>query len=71
MSTYYVESFLEEKKGAILVKWQGYDNPDDNTWEPKKNLREDLGMTVYSTLISNMVTRGLPKAQGTNPPSEK
>lgn len=71
MPTYYVESFLQEKKGAVLVKWKDYDNPGDNTWEPKKNLREDLGMTVYSTLIANMVTRGLPKAEGTDLSSQK
>ena len=23
-----------------LVKWRGYDDPDDNTWEPKENLEE-------------------------------
>jgi hypothetical protein len=37
-----VESFIDYKpqktdkfmKFDILVKWKGYDDPDENTWEP-------------------------------------
>jgi len=40
--TYEVEKILEkrEEDGAIeyLIKWEGYDKEEDNTWEPKKNL---------------------------------
>jgi len=44
---YEVESILQKrtKKGKIeyFVKWKGWDNPDDNTWEPVDNLDcEDL-----------------------------
>merc|ERR1719318_601033 len=41
---YEVEKILEKRtqKGNIeyLVKWKNYDDPDDNTWEPKDNLKE-------------------------------
>ena len=39
---YEVEKILRHKltDGAYLylVKWKGYDDPSDNTWEPKENL---------------------------------
>ena len=35
---YEVETIINKRvrKGKIeyLVKWKGWDNPDDNTWEP-------------------------------------
>jgi len=38
---YVVESILDKRvrRGEIeyLIKWKGYDNPEDNTWEPKGN----------------------------------
>ena len=41
---YEVEKIMEKRiqKGNIeyLVKWKNYDDPDDNTWEPKDNLKE-------------------------------
>ena len=42
---YEVETVLDKrtKKGGqveYLVKWKGYDDPDDNTWEPADNLKE-------------------------------
>ena len=42
---YEVEKVLEKRVQAgnqveYLVKWKGYDDPDDNTWEPADNLRE-------------------------------
>ena len=38
-----VETVLEKRmtkkgKAEFLVKWKGYDNPDDNTWEPLSNI---------------------------------
>jgi len=39
---YEVEKIIEKRvrKGKVeyLVKWKGWDNPDDNTWEPVANL---------------------------------
>ncbi|CAN0556497.1 unnamed protein product [Ectocarpus sp. 8 AP-2014] len=41
---YEVEKIMEKRiqKGNIeyLVKWKNYDDPDDNTWEPRDNLKE-------------------------------
>jgi len=42
---YEVEKVLDKrvKKGGqveYMVKWRGYDDPDDNTWEPADNLKE-------------------------------
>lgn len=39
---YIPEKILAERivdgKNELLVKWEGYDDPEDNTWEPKENL---------------------------------
>ncbi|KAH7381382.1 hypothetical protein DE146DRAFT_284574 [Phaeosphaeria sp. MPI-PUGE-AT-0046c] len=39
---YVVEKIISHKfvKGALIfdVKWQGYDNPKDRTWEPEENM---------------------------------
>eukprot|EP00088_Acartia_fossae_P010455 TRINITY_DN15216_c0_g1_i1.p1 TRINITY_DN15216_c0_g1~~TRINITY_DN15216_c0_g1_i1.p1 ORF type:complete len:159 (+),score=47.88 TRINITY_DN15216_c0_g1_i1:54-530(+) len=39
---YEVESIVQKRvrKGKVeyLVKWKGWENPDDNTWEPVGNL---------------------------------
>ena len=42
---YEVEKVLDKrvKKGGkvkYLVKWRGYEDPEDNTWEPKDNFKE-------------------------------
>lgn len=39
---YIVENILDKrttKKGRVeyLIKWKGYDDPADNTWEPEQN----------------------------------
>lgn len=39
---YIVKAFLQEQNHHILVHWEGYNDPEDFTWEPKKNLKEDL-----------------------------
>ena len=39
---YEVETILEKRlkkgKAEYLIKWKGFDNEDDNTWEPVENL---------------------------------
>ncbi|CAK5041688.1 unnamed protein product [Meloidogyne enterolobii] len=39
---YQVEKILDKRtvkgnKVEYLIKWKGYDNPSDNTWEPEEN----------------------------------
>ena len=34
-----VESLLQERKGQVLVKWLGWDEP---TWEPIETIKEDV-----------------------------
>lgn len=40
---YNVEKILDKKKFGLVwkykVKWEGYENEEDITWEPKENLR--------------------------------
>ncbi|KAK3939073.1 hypothetical protein QBC46DRAFT_388748 [Diplogelasinospora grovesii] len=48
---YVVEKILShmmDKKGEPLfeVKWEGYDNPKDRTWEPEDNLRENASVVL-------------------------
>ncbi|KAE9550871.1 hypothetical protein FO519_005916 [Halicephalobus sp. NKZ332] len=44
---FFVEEILDkrivgrEKKVEYLIKWKGYNNPEDNTWEPKENCQCD------------------------------
>ena len=39
---YIIESILQHKGNRsnpqFLVKWLGYDDPNDHTWEPVKNI---------------------------------
>ena len=58
IQTYKVKHFLGRKGDNILVHWDGYDNPGDFTWEPKKNLLEDLGQFLFDYLIKEMGTGG-------------
>jgi hypothetical protein len=40
-SQFVVEAILDKRivggKAEYLIKWQGYNDPDDNTWEPIEN----------------------------------
>lgn len=42
--TYFCENILDLKiergQRFYLIKWKGYDDPEDNTWEPISNLEE-------------------------------
>ncbi|OWA49916.1 hypothetical protein BV898_14451 [Hypsibius exemplaris] len=49
---FYVEKLLERKEenGTVyyFVKWIGYDDPDDNTWEPEGNLDCELLIRAFN-----------------------
>jgi transposase InsO family protein len=39
---YIIESILQHRRNnTFLVKWAGYDEPTDNTWEPLANIRNN------------------------------
>ena len=48
---YVIERILKQKmvNGEVqyLVKWRGYDNADDNTWETAENLEDTLALEVW------------------------
>ena len=56
---YEVEKVLDKrtKKGGkveYLVKWRGYDDPDDNTWEPHENLEgSEAEIKKFETDLEN------------------
>ena len=35
------------RKYDFLVKWYGYDNPEDNTWEPISNYKDNIIFHEY------------------------
>jgi hypothetical protein len=49
------------KKDTLFfkVKWMGYDDEKDNTWEPWKNLRANIRLHEY--LRNNKLTTHIPK----------
>jgi chromobox protein 1 len=65
---YVVESIIKHKwfapegKYKYLVKWQGYDDPKDQTWEPSENLQDILAYAEYLEAIG-----GEPEPPATGP----
>ena len=53
---WHVEKILKcarvEGKLKFLVKWEGYDSEDDNTWEPMNNLNKEARETNLLCHIS-------------------
>ena len=49
---YIVEAIVEERerggKREVLVKWEGYDEADDNTWEPLKAVKNTEAYMSYA-----------------------
>ena len=53
-STFIVEKIIrhsgyvkKQKNMKVLVKWEGYDDPSDLTWEPISNLRNNVIFERY------------------------
>lgn len=53
---YVVKEFVTQRYLQILVHWEGFDDIKDYTWEPKANLKEDLGL-AYDFLLEKMKNR--------------
>ena len=51
--------FNKKDKLLFKVKWIGYDDEKDNTWEPWKNLRANVRLHEY--LRNNKLTTHIPK----------
>ena len=41
---------ISSGKAEYLVKWKGWEDPDDNTWEPIGNLECHVSNSVYGAL---------------------
>ena len=63
---YEVESIVDKRfrKGRTeyFVKWKGWDNPDDNTWEPADNLDCKEAMKEFES--KQRVTNGHTENKG-------
>ena len=57
---YIVKEFVTQRYLQILVHWEGFDDIKDYTWEPKANLKEDLGL-AYDSLLERMKNRKMGK----------
>ena len=65
---YEVEKILDKRtrKGAVeyYVKWKGWDDPSDNTWEPVGNLDCEELMSVFE---KNHKEKGAEKRKAETP----
>ena len=41
----------------FLIKWEGYEDPSDNTWEPEKNLKCPNLLREWRVRISDLRTQ--------------
>ena len=62
---YVVEKVLEERtvggKTEYLVKWEGYDAAEDNTWEPAKEIRKTVAFREYQPQTASKSSKAAPK----------
>jgi len=65
---YSVEKILKSKKfGKVtkyLVKWEGYENEEDNTWEPRENL---VGDEVFDEYEKEQAAKAKKKSTPSKP----
>ena len=48
LSTMLAEERERGGKREVLVKWEGYDEADDNTWEPLKAVKNTEAYIAYA-----------------------
>jgi hypothetical protein len=58
---YAVERILSarvfRRRLQFLVKWRGYDNPDDDTWEPEEIVQDTSALEEYETQNTALIQR--------------
>ena len=69
LDEFVVESILAHKGNlraprkhlVFLVKWAGYDDPAENTWEPNDNIKDNVVFQDYLCTHSNPRLRAMTK----------
>jgi len=56
---------LASNKREYLVKWEGYDDPKDNTWEPASNILCENLVEQFEADLKEGKTKGKRKSKGT------
>merc|ERR1711915_623685 len=64
---YEIEAILKKrtlKKNMVeyLIKWKGFDDSGDNTWEPKDNIEKDLLIAFERSLLEEVKRKKLIKS---------
>lgn len=66
-----VSCFLDRRKQGrtvqFKVRWDGYTEPDSETWEPESALRRDLGAETFKALVADMERNQLTASQVVEP----
>ena len=68
---FFVEKILDKRtlnNGNIeyLIKWKGYNMPDDDTWEPKSNLDENIVESFEKTLMKENIRKKIVEVDSEN-----
>ena len=64
---YTIEQILNariyRRRLQFLVKWRGYENPDDNTWEPEERMLETAALDDFEARNTPLLQRLRTKLQ--------
>ena len=53
---------LKKNKVEYLIKWKGFDDSGDNTWEPEGNIEKDLLIAFERSLLEEVKRKELIKS---------